>query len=66
MCLHVLLREQGCRGGIARIERLKSPFARVREISSGTDCLDSWIPPLLSDLLWFLYVWGTMWLMREV
>lgn len=29
MCLHVLLRERGCRGGIARIERLESPHAQL-------------------------------------
>ncbi|KAI1902660.1 hypothetical protein AGOR_G00018250 [Albula goreensis] len=50
MCLHVLLREQGCRGGIVRIERLESPLARFRE-STETDRLDSWNPPLCSDLL---------------
>ncbi|KAJ8276340.1 hypothetical protein COCON_G00080920 [Conger conger] len=66
MCLHVLLREQGCRGGIARIERLESPLARFRETGTETDRSDSWIPPLRSDLLWFQFLWGKMRMRTEI
>ncbi|KAJ8405433.1 hypothetical protein AAFF_G00319060 [Aldrovandia affinis] len=52
MCLHVLLREQGCRGGIARIERLE-PTRSPQRNRHGDGPLGQWVPspPLGSALL---------------
>ncbi|KAJ8246810.1 hypothetical protein GJAV_G00255630 [Gymnothorax javanicus] len=52
MCLHVLLREQGCRGGIARIERLEPTRSPPRN-RHGDGPLGQWVPspPLGSALI---------------